>query len=333
MPLGPGGKGSSVIPLEVGVHPVVGDDEGLLTPGEVACLLYVDPKTVTRWALAGKLDAIRTPGGHRRYRRSEVLAILGGRPPLDAAAGLGATVPSPRVAETHDRGVDEGLHAAAAEDRRAAAASVVAEAVAVALEGAAAQAAEDVLVTAAAVDLAARRAAEAALAARGAREFAAAAVARTVAREAARTADRVQVRADVAAAKVEDAASRAAHDLLASVRGGTELDAEEVARVLAATVLAAADTTAAETRRAAGTVAVAVAAAAADVTRAARVSEVDLADHVKAAAVEMSSMAAAAAGRVSRGYGARAAGVALAAREAAQALTQGDDDLPAQRRA
>jgi len=33
----------------------------------VAALLFVDPKTVTRWAMAGKLAAIRTPGGHRRY--------------------------------------------------------------------------------------------------------------------------------------------------------------------------------------------------------------------------------------------------------------------------
>ena len=44
----------------------------LLTPGEVAALFRVDPKTVTRWAKAGKLSSIRTLGGHRRYRESEV---------------------------------------------------------------------------------------------------------------------------------------------------------------------------------------------------------------------------------------------------------------------
>ena len=46
--------------------------EVLLTPREVADLFGVDPKTVTRWAKAGKLTSIRTLGGHRRYRKSEV---------------------------------------------------------------------------------------------------------------------------------------------------------------------------------------------------------------------------------------------------------------------
>jgi excisionase family DNA binding protein len=46
--------------------------ETLLTPREVADLFGVDPKTVTRWAKAGKLMSIRTLGGHRRYRKSEV---------------------------------------------------------------------------------------------------------------------------------------------------------------------------------------------------------------------------------------------------------------------
>ena len=52
------------------------EPEVLLTPSEVANLFRVDPKTVTRWAKSGKLTAIRTLGGHRRYRKSEVLAIL-----------------------------------------------------------------------------------------------------------------------------------------------------------------------------------------------------------------------------------------------------------------
>ena len=37
--------------------------------------------TVTRWAKAGKLSAIRTLGGHRRYRESEVRALLQGQIP------------------------------------------------------------------------------------------------------------------------------------------------------------------------------------------------------------------------------------------------------------
>lgn len=52
--------------------------EKLLTPAEVASLFRVDPKTVTRWAKAGKLNAIRTLGGHRRYRENEVRALLDG---------------------------------------------------------------------------------------------------------------------------------------------------------------------------------------------------------------------------------------------------------------
>ena len=50
--------------------------EVLLTPSEVANLFRVDPKTVTRWAKAGKLTAIKTLGGHRRYKESEVKALL-----------------------------------------------------------------------------------------------------------------------------------------------------------------------------------------------------------------------------------------------------------------
>jgi excisionase family DNA binding protein len=58
--------------------------EPLLTPAEVAAMFRVDPKTVTRWAQAGKLTAIRTLGGHRRYREEEVRRLLEG------------TLPSPR---------------------------------------------------------------------------------------------------------------------------------------------------------------------------------------------------------------------------------------------
>ena len=50
--------------------------ENLLTPAEVATLFRVDPKTVTRWAKAGKLTSIRTLGGHRRYKESEVKELL-----------------------------------------------------------------------------------------------------------------------------------------------------------------------------------------------------------------------------------------------------------------
>ena len=52
----------------------------LLTPSEVATLFRVDPKTVTRWAKAGKISAIRTLGGHRRFHEDEVRTLLSGVP-------------------------------------------------------------------------------------------------------------------------------------------------------------------------------------------------------------------------------------------------------------
>ena len=52
------------------------DDDALLTPSEVAAMFRVNPKTVTRWARAGKISAIRTLGGHRRFRASEIRQFL-----------------------------------------------------------------------------------------------------------------------------------------------------------------------------------------------------------------------------------------------------------------
>ena len=56
-------------------HAVEGD--ALLTPAEVAALFRVDPKTVSKWAKAGKLSCRRTLGGHRRYIEAEVRSLLG----------------------------------------------------------------------------------------------------------------------------------------------------------------------------------------------------------------------------------------------------------------
>jgi excisionase family DNA binding protein len=52
------------------------NQEKLLTPAVVASLFRVYPKTVTRWAKAGKLTSIKTLGGHRRYKESEVKELL-----------------------------------------------------------------------------------------------------------------------------------------------------------------------------------------------------------------------------------------------------------------
>ena len=50
--------------------------EKFMTPGEVATLFRVDPKTVTRWAAAGRITSIKTPGGHRRFRETEIRALM-----------------------------------------------------------------------------------------------------------------------------------------------------------------------------------------------------------------------------------------------------------------
>jgi len=51
-------------------------DNELLTPSEVAEMFRVNPKTVTRWARAGRISAVRTLGGHRRFRAAEIRGLL-----------------------------------------------------------------------------------------------------------------------------------------------------------------------------------------------------------------------------------------------------------------
>ena len=58
---------------------IIGRDEALMTPGEVASLFRVDPKTVTRWAKNGKIPSVRTLGGHRRYKMTDVIELLKSR--------------------------------------------------------------------------------------------------------------------------------------------------------------------------------------------------------------------------------------------------------------
>ncbi|MFE3458251.1 BldC family transcriptional regulator [Nocardiopsis aegyptia] len=54
----------------------VEDEDDLLTSPEVAALFRVDVKTVSRWAVQGRLPSFRTPGGHRRFPSGEVHALL-----------------------------------------------------------------------------------------------------------------------------------------------------------------------------------------------------------------------------------------------------------------
>jgi excisionase family DNA binding protein len=93
-PLGRVGRSTSVPDVGYGTRPIAfpadpqrpidepevdmqpHDDDALLTPSEVAAMFRVNPKTVTRWARAGKISAIRTLGGHRRFRASEIRQFL-----------------------------------------------------------------------------------------------------------------------------------------------------------------------------------------------------------------------------------------------------------------
>jgi excisionase family DNA binding protein len=71
------------------VRTQIKSENRLLTPAEVAEMLRVDPKTVTRWAQGGKLSSIRTPGGHRRYSESEVRGFLNGGPGVPSPPASG----------------------------------------------------------------------------------------------------------------------------------------------------------------------------------------------------------------------------------------------------
>jgi excisionase family DNA binding protein len=47
-----------------------------LRTAQVAELLQVSPKTVSRWAQEGRLPYVRTLGGHRRYPNRQIRALL-----------------------------------------------------------------------------------------------------------------------------------------------------------------------------------------------------------------------------------------------------------------
>ena len=64
------------------------EQDALLRRAEVAAILCVGPKTVARWAKAGKLNSFRTPGGHRRYLKADVLALMTGVSHSDDLAPL-----------------------------------------------------------------------------------------------------------------------------------------------------------------------------------------------------------------------------------------------------
>lgn len=48
------------------------ETDPLLRPSEARTILGITDKTLIRWANAGRLPSVRTPGGQRRYRQSQV---------------------------------------------------------------------------------------------------------------------------------------------------------------------------------------------------------------------------------------------------------------------
>ena len=298
--------------------PVQSDE--LLTPSQVAAILFVDPKTVTRWAIAGKVGSIRTPGGHRRYLRSEILSMLSGlghgqhQAPVTANGYEPPLPPDPRwTSGDVDR---PGGPPQAAHQQAVAAAAVVAEAVAIARQAVADQAAQSVTMTREAVSAAADRAAYAAETARSDRATAAAVAAEAVANDASKTAAAMQSQADASAVKLTKAAARAASTVFAANPPGTDREAALTALQVAATVKAAAVATAEEVAAAAAQVASAVAAAAREV--AFRVSALDIAieSQVAKVAVAVQTAATAAARQVAADTDARASSIAMVAQGA-----------------
>jgi excisionase family DNA binding protein len=52
------------------------EPEELMTPSQVAAMFRVNSKTVARWARTGRISCVKTPGGHRRFRASDVRDLL-----------------------------------------------------------------------------------------------------------------------------------------------------------------------------------------------------------------------------------------------------------------
>jgi len=74
------------------VAPASTKDPGWVTLAEACRLLGVSPTTVRRWADAGTVRAFVTPGGHRRFSRAGLEAMLPGRPSVrPSLIGLGET--------------------------------------------------------------------------------------------------------------------------------------------------------------------------------------------------------------------------------------------------
>jgi excisionase family DNA binding protein len=72
----------------------------LMMPGEAARLFGVTPNTVARWADAGKIRQIKTPGGYRRYFAEDVRALAGADAQAEFRAAAHAATEKARAAIT-----------------------------------------------------------------------------------------------------------------------------------------------------------------------------------------------------------------------------------------
>lgn len=60
------------------------DPDELIAIGLAARLASVSVDTLRRWESDGKIAAVRTAGGQRRFRRSDVIALLNPGAPAEA---------------------------------------------------------------------------------------------------------------------------------------------------------------------------------------------------------------------------------------------------------
>lgn len=90
-------------------------DGAFLTLGAASKLLGVDPDTLRRWADAGKIDVFTTPGGHRRFPRAAVEAMLP-RPRARRALLTALGEPPDRVAAELRRRVRSDVSAMSEQD-------------------------------------------------------------------------------------------------------------------------------------------------------------------------------------------------------------------------
>jgi len=285
----------------------------LISPIEAAALLSVDPKTVSRWATTGKIDSVRTPGGHRRFVRAEILAIAvnGGRAGQPTANPFRITVPRPSAEYEPRRDDVSGVGRSAA---------IAATAVALAADLMAEQTQADVAREASAVDQAAQLTAAAAARLRDARLKSAEQAAQAVAEDAARMAAQVKVRTDASASRLSEAAADAAALVMSAQQSGRDPKDAARAAQLASTVRDAAVAAAQDSVEAAALVARSVAAAAALVAAQVAAADIAIESEVAQLAAAVQALATANARTAAAEADARASAVAEVARDAARGL-------------